>query len=230
VPGTSRPLSALAGNAAAPTVVEDCAARVREGYRQLKLKLGAPGALERELAGVAAVREHLGAAVQLRLDANRSLTATQLEQSWPLLARLRIDVFEEPGAVPECLAGRLPLALDESLQGADADELAALVRERHARSLVLKPTTLGGLTHCRALFERSRALATFAVISHAFEGSRAWRACAALALALPCPEQLAHGLAPHGVLTTVRPAPLPVREGRLYDWVEPGLGIPEEDE
>jgi hypothetical protein len=59
------------------------------------------------------------------------------------------------------------------------------------------------------------------VISHCFEGPLAFRAAAALALALP--SGLAHGLAPHA---GVAGAALPVQAGSLHAWSEPGLGEP----
>jgi L-alanine-DL-glutamate epimerase-like enolase superfamily enzyme len=68
--------------------------------------------------------------------------------------------------------------------------------------------------------ERARGLGVGVVLSHCFEGPLAFRATAALALALP--GGLAQGLAPHAGLVADRE--LPARHGTLSIWSEPGLG------
>jgi o-succinylbenzoate synthase len=226
VPASKRALATLLGPASAPTLVQDAIQAVQNGFRHLKLKLGAPGLLEHELAGALAVHQTLGAQASLRLDANGALSAAELAHAWPSLAPLGIELFEEPGAVPEQLQGTLPLALDESLQGLDEAQVAALVSARQARFLVLKPMALGGLTHCWRLAELARELGAEAVLSHCFDGPLAWRAAAALALALP--GETAHGLAPHAGLAAWPARPLPVSGGLLASWQEPGLAAPAE--
>lgn len=226
IPTVKRPLAALLGPASSPTLVQDAVHAVHAGFRYLKLKLGAPGQLERELEGAHAVHMTLGAQASMRLDANGALTAAELERAWPTLSPLNIELFEEPGPVPPQLLGTLPLGLDESLQGLDESQALALVRERQARFLVLKPMTLGGLTHCWLLADRARELGADAVISHSFDGPFAWRAAAALALALP--GELAQGLAPHAGLEAWPTRALPVSGGLLASWQEPGLGAPAE--
>jgi L-Ala-D/L-Glu epimerase len=225
-PGAKRALAELLGPASSPTLSQDAERAVQAGFRHLKLKIGAPGVLQHELEGVQALRQQLGSHLNLRLDANGALTAAQLEQAWPSLAPLGIELFEEPGPLPEQLLATLPLALDESLQGLDEAAVAALVRERRARCLVLKPMALGGLEHCWRLAELARKLGADVVISHCFDGPFAWRAAAALALALPAGR--AHGLAPHAGLTGWSLRTLPVSHGSLEMWQNPGLGAPAE--
>jgi o-succinylbenzoate synthase len=218
----TRPLAQLVGPASAPTLMQDCERAVDAGFRHLKLKLGGAGELQSELDGVVGVRERFGAALSLRLDANGNFSADQLATAWPTLSRLNIELFEEPGPLPPGLAATLPLGLDESLQGLDEVAVAALLRKRVVRCLVLKPMTLGGIEHCWRLAECARDAGVSVVISHGFDGPFAWRAAAALALALP-PDR-AHGLAPHAGLDGWSPEELPVRDGQLEVWTEPGLG------
>jgi len=222
LPGALRPLAQLLGPADSDTLVADAVRALRGGFRHLKLKLGAPGRLAAEIKAVAAVRRHLGAAVSLRLDANGSLTSAEIETAWTTLAGLDIELFEEPGAVPESLLGAFPLALDESLQGLNELEVVALLRQSRARSIVLKPMALGGLEHCLRLAERAHELDIGVVVSHCFDGPFAFRAAAALALAIPV--GLAHGLAPHAGLDAWSKSELPVREGALELWSDAGLG------
>lgn len=225
-PTSKRPLAALLGPASAPTLVQDAVEAVQGGFRYLKLKLGAPGLLAREVEGAQAVHRTLGAQATLRLDANGALTAAEIEHAWPSLSGLGIELFEEPGAVPAALLGTLPLGLDESLQGLDESQVAALLRERQARFLVLKPMALGGLSHCWRLAELGRELGAEVILSHCFDGPFAWRAVAALALALP--GELGQGLAPHAGLAAWPSRPLPVSGGFLASWPDPGLGAPAE--
>jgi L-alanine-DL-glutamate epimerase-like enolase superfamily enzyme len=219
-----RRLAALVGPAGATTLPGSCERALREGFQHLKLKLGEVGRLEAELDAVVALRARLGPEISLRLDANSSLNAAEVAQAWTRLSSLELELFEEPGEIPESLAGALPLGLDESLQGLREAEAEGLLRLRQARCLVLKPMALGGIEHCLRLAERARNAGASVVVSHCFDGPFAWRAAAALALSLP--SGAAHGLAPHAGLTAWRPAPLPVRDGWLESWSEPGLGAP----
>lgn len=225
-PGARRPAAQLVGPASLPELLPASERAVRVGYRHLKLKLGAPGQLEAELNGVEAVRARHGDGVALRLDANGALDSAELERAWLRLASLGIELFEEPGALPLSLRGVLPLALDESLQGLDPASALTLLSERQARYAVLKPMALGGLSHCWSLAERARAVGITPLFSHCFDGPFAWRAAAALALALPASG--AHGLAPHAGLQGW-PLREPLAEdGSIHAWNSPGLGSPAE--
>lgn len=221
-PNGSRSLAQLLGPAIEPTLTEQALAASAAGFRHLKLKLGGGSQLELELAAIAQLRERLGAQIGLRLDANGALTERELTRAWPELERARIELFEEPGAVPPALRELLPLALDESLQASSLDEVDALLRERRPRCVVLKPMALGGLEHCWRLAELASRRGVGFVLSHSFDGPLAWRATAALALALP--PSLAHGLAPHAGLASFPASELPVRAALLSAWEEPGLG------
>jgi L-Ala-D/L-Glu epimerase len=221
--GSSRPLAQLLGPASAPSLRSAAEAAVQAGFRHLKLKLGAKGLLAAELDGVRALREQHGNAVALRLDANGSLSESEVTQAWQSLASLDIEWFEEPGQLPTPLLGALPLALDESLQGLDHAAVQARAQQLQARCLVLKPMALGGLSHCWRLAELARTAGLQIVLSHTFDGPLAWRAAAALALALPAGS--AHGLAPHAGLDAWQLAPPPVVRGSLRAWPEPGLGL-----
>jgi L-alanine-DL-glutamate epimerase-like enolase superfamily enzyme len=221
-----RQLAALLGPASASSLVSDAEQALRAGFQQLKLKLGEPGRLEPELTATARLREQLGPRVGLRLDANGALGEEELARAWRVLEPLDIELFEEPGQLPASLGGAVPLALDESLQGLSPPAAVALCAARGARCLVLKPTALGGLSHCLSLAELAAQAGKSVVVSHSFDGPFAWRAAAALALALPA--SLAHGLAPHPALAAWQMAPLPVQGGWLSGWQEPGLGNPAE--
>jgi L-alanine-DL-glutamate epimerase-like enolase superfamily enzyme len=221
-PGTSILLAMLLGAASDPDLLERAAAALRSGFRHLKIKLGAPGRIREEVAGIVTLRNGVGSEVSLRLDANGALSESELAEAWITLKTCAIQLFEEPGALPQALAGEVPLALDESLQGLSETRVAERWQRTNACYLVLKPTALGGLAHCWRLAQRAHGAGVGVVISHCFEGPLAFRAAAALALALP--SGLAHGLAPHA---GVAGAALPMQAGSLHAWSEPGLGEPD---
>lgn len=121
---------------------------VRQGYRTLKLKVGVDAAAA-EQARLRAVREAVGPAVRLRIDANgawgREEALARLER-W---APLDIEYAEQPVPADDLdglawLAARspVPVAADESIRTpADAERLLA---RQAAAVLVLKPMLLGG--------------------------------------------------------------------------------------
>jgi len=225
-PSPERELSALVGPATAPGLLETALSITQQGYRHIKLKVGAPGQWRAEVAAVAALRARLDADVRIRLDANGAWSETEMAEAWATLRHLELELFEEPGQLPASLHGALPLALDESLQGLTVPDAVQRLRTSAARYCVLKPGALGGVAHCLALARAAAEWGVTAVLSHSFDGPFAWRGAAALALALP--RGAAHGLAPHAGLSSWHPTPLPVRAGTLYGWSEPGLGEPAE--
>jgi L-alanine-DL-glutamate epimerase-like enolase superfamily enzyme len=222
-PNAVRDLAQLVGPASSPQLFADAQRALAAGFRHLKLKLGGGNELEQELTAVVTLRERLGPSIRLRLDANGCLSEAELELAWQVLAPLTIELFEEPGAVSKNLYGALPLGLDETLQGRDVAAATELLRQRQARFAVLKPMALGGLSHCLQLAERAASARLGVVVSHCFDGPWAFRAAAALALALP--SGVAHGLAPHAGLQGFPAAPSPVHQGSLQTWSEPGLGL-----
>ena len=217
-----RPLAELVGSATAVDFAALCERAIHGGFRQLKVKLGVPGQLDAELMALQATAARLGKAVSFRVDANQALDLAEVERAWLTLEALDLELFEEPGALGPALTLTLPLALDESLQGLDVAGAMQRLVTTGARFAVLKPTALGGLEHCLQLAERAAEVSVRALVSHCFEGPVAFRAAAALALALPA--RIAHGLAPHPALKGWPDAELPVERGWLKTWQAPGLG------
>jgi L-alanine-DL-glutamate epimerase-like enolase superfamily enzyme len=129
------------------------AARAAATRPMLKLKIGAVDDLDR----VSAVR---AAAPRSRLvvDANEGLTFDELRQIAPELARLQVQLIEQPlrAGEDEALEGfqsPVPLCADESLH--TRTELDACARRYAAVNVKLDKT--GGLTEALALVEEARA-------------------------------------------------------------------------
>ncbi len=156
-------------------------ARAR-GYRAVKLKVGGRP-LADDIARVRAVADALGPGVALRLDANRAWTLDEALRFAEAVSALPIALLEEPLADPERLSelaerSRLPLGLDETLVGAAPEDLAAY---GFARTLVLKPTLLGGVRACLRWADAAHALGMSVLVSSAFESGIGTRQAVALA-------------------------------------------------
>jgi L-alanine-DL-glutamate epimerase-like enolase superfamily enzyme len=194
-----------------PGLAGDQARRhVAAGVRCFKLKIG-PGVLQPAQERVLrCLRAELGAAVQLRLDANGSLDRATLGDTLQRLASYAPEFVEEPilRPLPEELShSPCPWALDESLQTLEPARLDELVSLSTCRALVLKPTTLGGFSRCLGLARLGRRHDCEPVISHALEGPLGWLACVHLAMALrpgaaaglwPLPHQAPAARLSHG--------------------------------
>ena len=159
------------------------AARLRDrGCRAVKLKVGSRPVVEDvELTRV--VRDAIGDAVSLRLDANRSWTLEQAVAFGREIGNSGVEYLEEPLREPEHLrelfdATGVPVALDESLLELRPDDLEG---RREVGAVVLKPTLLGGIARAREWVARALALDIRPVVSSCFESGVGLLALAAFA-------------------------------------------------
>ena len=215
--------------AVGPAVAHDIAAR--SGCRTAKVKVAEPGQGERDdIERVAAVRDALGPAGRIRVDANGGWDVGQAARILGSLAGFGLEYAEQPCATLDELARLrllvdVPLAADESIRKA-ADPLAVRVAGA-ADIVVLKVAPLGGV---RPALRVAAGCGLPVVVSSAIESSVGLAAGVALAAALP---ELDYdcGLATMNLLTgdvTDRPlvpagGMLPLRAGevdfqRLAAW------------
>ena len=192
-------VSALLTGESPAAVLESAQAAVGRGFTVLKLKLGRPDGAAWELAAVRLLRQRLGPAIGLRLDANRAWSLAEASERLAALAELRPELIEEPLAqVRELsqLRSPVPIALDESLQHLDAtQELLPLLASGAVQALVLKPMALGGPLRCLQLSRLGQEHGIPSLVTHLFDGTVALALAAAVALALP--RSLACGLDAH---------------------------------
>ncbi len=187
--------------------------------RTVKVKVAERGqTLADDVARVRAVRERLGPAGRIRVDANGGWNVDEAEHAAHALAPYDLEYLEQPGAwVPELAEGRarlrvwlLPIAADESVRKA-ADPLA-VVAAGAADLLVVKAAPLGGIA---AALRIVAASGLPAVVSSALDTSVGLAMGARLAAALP---ELDYdcGLGTAALLAAdVTPHPLVPREGRI---------------
>lgn len=203
-------------NATVPVVSPEAAHAlvVASGCSTAKVKVADPGSpLAEDLARVEAVRDALGPAGHLRVDANAAWSVDEAIAAIGELDRVAggLEYVEQPCTSVEDLAlvrrrVAVPIAADESIRRA-ADPYR--VRDLAAADIaVLKVQPLGGVRACLRIAED---IGMPVVVSSALETSLGLAAGVALAAALPTLDH-ACGLATRSLLTAdvAAPALVPV--------------------
>ena len=188
----------------------------RSGCTTAKVKVAEPGEPESaDIARVEAVRDALGPAGKLRVDANAGWEVEQAARMLRALAPFGLEYAEQPCATLDELAELrrltdVPIAADESIRRAE-DPLR--VRAAGAADIVvLKAAPLGGV---EAALRVAHACGLPVVVSSAVDTSVGLAAGVALAAALP-ELRYASGLATMSLLTgDVTAAPLAAEDGQL---------------
>ena len=205
-------------NVTVPAVGPDRAHQIvaGSGCRTAKVKVAEAGQADADdIARVEAVRDAIGPAGRIRVDANGAWSVEQAARMLRALGRFGLEYAEQPCASLAELAELrrrvdVPLAADESIRRAE-DPLA--VRAAGAADIVvLKVQPLGGV---RAALRVAAECGLPVVVSSAVESSVGLAAGVALAAALPAlPYDC--GLATMSLLTgDVTAEPLAAEDGTL---------------
>lgn len=224
---------AIPVNATLPAVPLDAVGAVLDRFgatRTVKVKVAERGqTLADDVARVRAVRERLGPAGRIRVDANGGWNVDEAEHAAHALSIFDLEYLEQPCAtVPELAELRarlrdwdLPVAADESVRKA-ADPLA-VVDAGGADLLVVKAAPLGGVA---AALRIVAAAGLPAVVSSALDTSVGLAMGARLAAALP-ELDFDCGLGTAALLAAdVARHPLVPREGRIpVDRVDADPGL-----
>ena len=172
-------------------------ARRAQGFATLKLKVGGR-LLARDGERVRAVRDAVGPAVAIRLDANGAWSEAEAARALECFEAAQPELVEEPlvAATPEAWArlrrrSATRLAADESLR-CEADA-ARLLEAGAVDVLVLKPAWLGGLRGCLRIASRAASEGIVCAVTSALDSAIGRAAALHLAAALDGP--LASGLA-----------------------------------
>jgi len=206
-------------NATVPAVGPQRAAEIvrASGCATVKVKVAQAGqSLADDLDRVAAVRDALGPAGAIRVDANAAWSVAEASDALPRLDRTAggLQYAEQPCASVADLAAvrravAVPIAADESIRR--ASDPYAVVRAGAADVIVLKVQPLGGVRACLALGEE---LGLPITVSSALESSVGIAAGVALAAGLP--NTNAAGLSTVALLRhDVTTGPLLPRDGLL---------------
>ena len=164
--------------------VEEVNRLIEAGYRAVKLKVGR-GRVEDDIRTVQSIQRGLLEDAGLRLDANQAWSFKQALRFAASIDLEAIEYLEEPladsprlGELVETTG--MPVALDESLVGLRAGDLAD---HSYTQAIVLKPSIGGGLNWAVQMAEKARELGMTPVMSNAFESGVGLRAHVALAAA-----------------------------------------------
>ncbi|MDN6304100.1 MAG: o-succinylbenzoate synthase [Brachybacterium sp.] len=158
------------------------------GARTAKVKVADPGVtLAEDAERLEAVRDAMGPAARLRIDANAAWTRQEALAALPVLDRAAggLEYAEQPCAELADLAAvrrglDIPIAADESVRR--AEDPLRVVQAEAADLLVMKVQPLGGVQRCLELAEQTGLPV---VVSSALESSVGLSAGLALAAALP---------------------------------------------
>jgi len=216
-------------NVTVPAVSPEQAHEVvsESGCRTAKVKVAEPGqSLAEDIARVEAVRDALGAAGRVRVDANGAWSVDEAAEALKRLDVFELEYAEQPVRTLEDMAELrrrvdIRLAADESVR--TADDPMRIAGLEAADIVVLKVQPLGGVRRCLAVAE---SCGLPVVVSSAVETSVGLAAGVALAAALPELE-FACGLGTAQLLdgdVTSRPL-LPVDGAVPVRRVEPEPGL-----
>ena len=200
-------------NALVPALPPDAAARLAAGHRDVKVKVGDAGDVDR----VAAVRDAIGPHARLRIDANGAWDVETAIARIGRMAAYDLELVEQPAVSIDDLATirrnvDVPIAADECVR--TVDDARRLV----ADVLVVKVQPLGGFAAAIAIID---AAGLPVVVSSMLETSIGIAAGLALAASLdhlpyacglgaPALDIVADPLVPvDGVLQVRRPVPDP---------------------
>jgi o-succinylbenzoate synthase len=213
----------VAGEPAA--VAEDARRWAAEGFSTFKLKLGT----DNDTGQVQAVREAVGPAARIRIDANAAWDVVAAKRTLQELEELDIELAEQPVATLEeaaelASATSIPIAADESVASrADAERAISLGACDVAG---VKLSKVGGPEEA---IEIAEVLPSY--LSSALDGPVGIAAAAQVAQTLRenAPGgavDLAHGLATQRLFSsTVAAVECQLRDGMLHLPAGPGLGV-----
>jgi mandelate racemase len=134
-----------------PNAVADEAVRLIErGFKAVKLRLGYP-TLNEDLSAVKAVRERLGAGIDVMVDYNQALSIEDAMLRARALASEGVAWLEEPirhddlaGNARIAAASRIPLQLGENFNGVEA--MAAALQAKACHLVMPDLARIGGVT------------------------------------------------------------------------------------
>ena len=202
-------------------MIERIEAKIREGFRCIKIKIGAID-WDEELSLLQLVRELTdGKEIDLRVDANGAFTEEDCEQKLNDLSRFGLHSIEQPIKAGQrdflrhlCRISPVPIALDEELIGIkdekERDDLLDFVRPQY---IVLKPALCFGFSGASSWIRLAERKRIGWWITSALESSVGLDAIAQFTGRMKLP--MAQGLGTGNLYTNNLPSPLKLESDRL---------------
>ena len=239
------PCNATLVAGASPEVTDQAERWASDGFTTFKLKLGAESVLDlveqgksrtrgSDVEQVRAVREAVGPAARIRIDANEAWDLETAKRTLAAIEPYGIELAEQPVAGLEAMAElaastSIPLAGDESVANLDEAERAVAVGACVYTGIKL--SKVGGPEAALVIADVLPAY-----VASALDGPVGIAAGAQVALSLAetgHPERLglAHGLATQRLFAaTIASVECEIRDGMLHLPPGPGLGVEIDEE
>ncbi|WP_410676831.1 muconate/chloromuconate family cycloisomerase [Amycolatopsis sp. cmx-4-68] len=225
----SVPVTWALGTEPAPVVADEALAKLDDGHRSFKLKMGALDPAE-DVARVCAVAEKLVGVASVRVDLNARWDLLTSLRYLPRLADAGIDLVEQPvpGAEVEALteinaALPIPVMADESLR--TPGDALRLAKAHAADVFSLKTTKSGGLRATRAIAEVAAAAGIPCHAGTSIESPVGTAATLQLACTTPAVTWGSELFGPLLMSEELLTTPLRYADGELHLPDGPGLGI-----
>jgi len=229
-PRAAVPVNAVIGARAKKAAIAAALYAKKNGFLCVKLKVGLGLSIREEIERIASVRDAVGPAMHLRLDANE---AWHIEEAISILSECLpydIQYVEQPLNAHDLAGLRtlrqaipIPIAVDEALH--NLESVYQILESALADILVIKPQLAGGLRIGQQMIQAASERGVRCVITSTIEAGIGLAAELHLAAALPA-VTLECGLATLPLLVDdFLIEELPVRDGFLAVPTGPGLGV-----
>ncbi len=230
MPRATVAVNAVIGSKTTEAAIVAARDAVGKGFRCIKLKVGYGVSIREELERIAAVRDAIGAAAHLRLDANE---AWKLEEAIAILSQCvpyDIQYVEQPLQARDLAGMRalkqaipIPLAVDEALR--DMESASLVLDSEAADVFIIKPQLAGGLRASQQIIKAATERGVRCVITGTLEAGVGLAAALHLAAASPI-VTLECGLATlHLLGDDLLIDDLAIRDGFLAVPTGVGLGV-----
>ncbi|WP_338728388.1 enolase C-terminal domain-like protein [Haladaptatus sp. DJG-WS-42] len=211
------PVNATIGAGTVRETVEAAEQAVADGFRTLKLKVGAD-TVAADVERVAAVRAAVGEQIELRADANGAWDVPTAKRAIDGFEKATLSMLEQPLPATHLKeharfrGGDVRIGLDESLT---ERTIAEILDAEAADVLVLKPMALGGVDVAREAAVAAREAGVDCIVTTTIDGAVARAAAVHLAASLQ--DVAACGLATASFLAAdvAESDPVPVTDGTI---------------
>lgn len=207
---------------------EQLKAKIDEGFRCIKIKIGAIE-FEEELKFLINLRhQYPENYFEVRLDANGAFSMNDVDEKLRRLSKYKIHSIEQPikqgnwAAMADlCKKSPIPIALDEGLIGISKwEEKEKLVSQILPQYLILKPSLLGGFKHCEEWIDIAQKYKVGWWVTSALESNIGLNAIAQWTFTLN--SKLPQGLGTGQLYTNNIASPLLIEDSKLWymgdDW------------
>ena len=226
--GRPIPINGLIWMGAPSFMEQQIEAKLAEGYRCLKLKIGALG-FEQELELLRSLRQRFSPGqLELRVDANGAFQSAEALERLQRLAECGLHSIEQPIRAGQwdamarlCRDSPLPVALDEELiaLGHSSDK-RTLLQEVSPQFLILKPSLLGGYAACEEWIALADDMGIGWWVTSALESNIGLNAIAQWTATLQ--TEMPQGLGTGALFSNNFRSPLRTSGGQL--WYDAALG------